>query len=161
VVLGTLGIRGPDGAGASTREATRAHPLYWRIENFEAVARGFGINVRRSGGSHVYFTHLGFEGVSIPGPWPIKPPNVGLRAFHRTSEAGVFPEMPDRLNTGSFAEDEGDGCLVEVPDRPGCMSDSETSEEAIADGIDAMRGWLEPMRAEGRPVPAPTRFTAA
>jgi predicted RNase H-like HicB family nuclease len=41
------------------------------------------------------------------------------------------------------------------------MSDGETTEEAITNGVDTMRGWIEAMRAEGRPVPAPTRFTAA
>jgi hypothetical protein len=42
---------------AKTLEAMRAHPLDWRIEDLEAVARAFSINVRRPGGSHVYFTH--------------------------------------------------------------------------------------------------------
>jgi len=36
------------------------------------------------------------------------------------------------------------------------MSDGETIEEAITNGIDAMRGWIQAMRAEGHPIPAPT-----
>jgi predicted RNase H-like HicB family nuclease len=41
------------------------------------------------------------------------------------------------------------------------MSDGETIEAAITNGLDAMRGWIEAMRAEGHPIPAPTRFAAA
>jgi len=40
------------------------------------------------------------------------------------------------------------------------MSDGETIEEAIANGIEGMRGWIEAMRAEGHPIPAPTRSEA-
>jgi predicted RNase H-like HicB family nuclease len=41
------------------------------------------------------------------------------------------------------------------------MSDGATIEEAIPNGIDAMRGWTPVMRAEGHPIPAPTRSAAA
>lgn len=37
------------------------------------------------------------------------------------------------------------------------MSDGETIEEAITNGLDAIRGWINAMRAEGHPIPAPTR----
>ena len=43
---------------------------------------GFGINLRKPGGSHVYFTHPAVaEGVSVPAHRPIKP--VYVRAFVR------------------------------------------------------------------------------
>jgi predicted RNase H-like HicB family nuclease len=41
------------------------------------------------------------------------------------------------------------------------MSDGETIEEAITNGLDAMHGWIEATRAEGHPIPAPTRSAAA
>ena len=41
------------------------------------------------------------------------------------------------------------------------MSDGATIEEAITNGVDAMRGWIEAMRAEGHPIPAPSRPEAA
>jgi predicted RNA binding protein YcfA (HicA-like mRNA interferase family) len=63
-------------------EAMRANPLDRRIEELETVARAYGINVRKSGGSHVYFTHPKLqEGVSVPARRPIKP--VYVRAFVR------------------------------------------------------------------------------
>ena len=37
----------------------------------------------------------------------------------------------------------------------------ETIEKALNNGIDAMRGWIEAMRAAGHPIRAPTRSAAA
>lgn len=45
-----------------------------------------------------------------------------------------------------LAEDEGGGYLIEFPDLPGCMSDGATPEEAIHNGADAVRCWIEAMR---------------
>jgi len=36
--------------------------------------------------------------------------------------------------------------LITFPDLPGCMSDGETPEEAIKNGLDAARSWLETAR---------------
>ena len=67
---------------AKTLEAMRAKVLDWRIEDLETVARAYGINVRKPGGSHVYFTHPTLqEGLSVPARRPIKP--VYVRAFVR------------------------------------------------------------------------------
>jgi predicted RNase H-like HicB family nuclease len=41
------------------------------------------------------------------------------------------------------------------------MSDGATIEKAITNGLDAMRGWVDAMRAEGHPIPATTRSEAA
>ena len=79
-----------------------------------------------------------------------------------TSELfGMIPDVPYRFTIRPLPEDEGGGYLIEFPDLPGCMSDGATIEEAITNGIDAMRGWIEAMRAEGHPIPAPTRSAAA
>jgi antitoxin HicB len=67
----------------------------------------------------------------------------------------MFGDIPHRFTVRPLAPDEGGGYLVEFPDLPGCMSDGETVEEAILNGEDAMRCWLEAMREAGRPVPAP------
>jgi antitoxin HicB len=73
----------------------------------------------------------------------------------------VIPDIPYRFTVRPLSEDEGSGYLVEFPDLPGCMSDGETVEEAILNGIDAMVGWIEAMRAEGHTIPQPTRSAAA
>lgn len=54
-----------------------------------------------------------------------------------------------------LAADEGGGYLVEFPDLPGCISDGETVDEAIASGIEAKRAWLAVAREEGRSIPEP------
>lgn len=51
--------------------------------------------------------------------------------------------------------EEGGGYLIEFPDLPGCISDGETVEEAIANGMDAKRAWLTVAREQGRPLPEP------
>jgi antitoxin HicB len=52
--------------------------------------------------------------------------------------------------------EEGGGYLIEFPDLPGCMSDGETVEEAITNGMAAQRDWIAAMVEAGRPVPPPT-----
>ncbi len=54
------------------------------------------------------------------------------------------------------AED-GGGFVATVPDLPGCMSDGETPEEALANVRDAVAAWIEEARALGRAVPQPSR----
>ncbi len=51
-----------------------------------------------------------------------------------------------------LAEDEGGGYLIEYTDIPGCMSDGETIEEAIANGRDALRSVLLTMAEFGDPI---------
>ncbi len=55
-----------------------------------------------------------------------------------------------------LSEDEGGGYLVEFPDLPGCMSDGETIEEAVANGQDAKASWMAAMTEAKRPIPPPT-----
>lgn len=60
-----------------------------------------------------------------------------------------------RITVRPLSKDEGGGYLVEYPEIPGCMSDGETIEEAIANGREALRDCLEVFRESGRKVPAP------
>lgn len=49
--------------------------------------------------------------------------------------------------------DDGGGFLIEFPDLPGCMSDGETVQEAIANGVDAVQCWVAVAREKGREIP--------
>ena len=54
-----------------------------------------------------------------------------------------------------LSKEEGGGYLVEYPDVPGCMSDGETIEEAIANGREALRDCVAVFHESGRKVPKP------
>lgn len=55
-------------------ERLRSNPRDWRMESLVAVARRYGIEVRKTGGSHFIFLHADSEiAVSIPFNRPIKP----------------------------------------------------------------------------------------
>ena len=55
---------------------------------------------------------------------------------------------------------DGGGFLATVPDLPGCMSDGETPEDALANVRDAIAAWIEGALELGRAVPEPTRRAA-
>ncbi|MGA2712945.1 MAG: type II toxin-antitoxin system HicB family antitoxin [Bryobacteraceae bacterium] len=48
-----------------------------------------------------------------------------------------------RFTVRRLSKEEGGGYLVECPDVPGCMSDGETIDEAIANGRGALRDYIE------------------
>jgi antitoxin HicB len=65
-------------------------------------------------------------------------------------------EIEYRFTVRPMTAQEGGGYLIEFPDLPGCMSDGETVEEAIANGAEAKRDWIAAMRQAGRELPPPT-----
>jgi len=56
--------------------------------------------------------------------------------------------------------EEGGGFSIEFPDLPGCMSDGDTIEEAIANGKDAVKGWIDTCKKLGRKIPKPNKQSA-
>lgn len=71
-------------------------------------------------------------------------------------------QNPDayRFTVRPLSKAEGGGYLVEYPDIPGCMSDGETIEEAIANGREALRDCLAVFRESGRNIPKPENAAA-
>lgn len=55
-----------------------------------------------------------------------------------------------------LAEADGGGYCATVPDLPGCMSDGDTPEAALASVEDAIVTWIEAARDLGHPVPDPS-----
>ena len=49
---------------------------------------------------------------------------------------------------------EDDYWVVECPTLPGCISQGRSREEAIANIIEAIRGYIAALREDGLPVPA-------
>ena len=56
--------------------------------------------------------------------------------------------------------EDGGGYFATVPDLPGCMSDGETPEEAIANVRNAIEAWKEAAEELGREIPKPSRRAA-
>ncbi len=49
--------------------------------------------------------------------------------------------------------EEGGGYTVTVPALPGCVTEGDTLEEAIAMVRDAIEGYIESLRKHGEPIP--------
>ena len=64
-----------------------------------------------------------------------------------------FDDCPFEIRP--LPEDDGGGFLITFPDLPGCMADGETPEDAINEGRDAFRCWMQAHIEDGRPVPIP------
>jgi predicted RNase H-like HicB family nuclease/transcriptional regulator with XRE-family HTH domain len=56
-------------------------------------------------------------------------------------------------------KDDNDTWYVEFPDCEGCFSVGDTKEEAAANAVDALEGWLEAHLANGRVPTRPSRKT--
>ncbi len=67
----------------------------------------------------------------------------------------TYPVVLEPLDEG-----DGGGFIARVPDLPGCMSDGETPEEALANVREAISDWLDEARDLGRSIPAPSRHLA-
>ena len=52
----------------------RNNPVDWRIEDLETIAKQYDVGIRKSGGSHVVFTHTSWtQMLCVPARRPIKP----------------------------------------------------------------------------------------
>ncbi len=56
--------------------------------------------------------------------------------------------------------EDGGGYIAIAPELPGCMSDGETPEEALANAYDAIGCWIEAAYELGHPIPQPRRAAA-
>lgn len=55
-----------------------------------------------------------------------------------------------------LTSEDGGGFSAIVPDLPGCMSDGDTPEQALANVQDAIGVWIEAAHDLGRSVPRPS-----
>jgi antitoxin HicB len=72
----------------------------------------------------------------------------------KKTERPVYP-----FTVRPLSEEEGSGFLLEFPDLPGCMTDGETLEEALANSREAIESWIAAAKENGDPVPPPGTFT--
>lgn len=55
----------------------------------------------------------------------------------------------------ALSEEDGGGFFITYPDLPGCMSDGETVEEALAMGEDARKAWITSRYERNMEIPEP------
>lgn len=67
-----------------------------------------------------------------------------------------YMELPYRV---VFYPAEEGGYVVEIPELPGCLSQGETAEEALAMIQDAKKCWLQTALVKGTEIPKPARGT--
>lgn len=65
-------------------------------------------------------------------------------------------KRPYRVTLYPLSEADGGGWFAEILDLPGCGSDGETQEEALANLLDAKREWFLAALETGKPIPEPT-----
>ncbi|HHZ01977.1 MAG TPA: type II toxin-antitoxin system HicB family antitoxin [Tissierellia bacterium] len=58
-----------------------------------------------------------------------------------------------KIEIMKLTDEDGGGFLAIVPALPGCMSDGETQEEALANVKDAIKCWIETAEEIGREIP--------
>lgn len=58
-------------------------------------------------------------------------------------------------------KEEGGGFLITFPDFSECISDGETIEEAIQNGLDALRETIAALESNGYPIPEPGSYEQA
>jgi predicted RNase H-like HicB family nuclease len=59
------------------------------------------------------------------------------------------------------AEERQGGYVVTFPDLPGCVTQGENFDQAFAMAQEALEGFLDVLRQDGDPIPAPSDFQAA
>jgi len=85
---------------------------------------------------------------------PVIPSKHGKRSEDSELEDSPFAIRP-------LATEDGGGYPIEFPDVPGCISDGETPEEAIANGRDALKSALLTMKEFRDPIPKPGRTSTS
>ncbi len=66
--------------------------------------------------------------------------------------------MDYRITLRALSEEEGGGWLAEIPELPGCMSDGETTQEALENLQDAKETWLEMAKETNMRIPEPSNI---
>ena len=66
-----------------------------------------------------------------------------------------------RIEIRPLPQDEGGGYLAWVSDLPGCMSDGDTTAEALQNVQQAILEWIEEAERLGHKIPEPSQAATA
>jgi predicted RNase H-like HicB family nuclease len=68
----------------------------------------------------------------------------------------AMPKLEYPVLIEPLSPDDGGGFLATAPDLPGCASDGESPEEALANIREALAAWIEAAQDMGRAIPSPS-----
>jgi predicted RNase H-like HicB family nuclease len=86
---------------------------------------------------------------------------AGTRPAMTIREVNLMADLDYPVIIEPLPPEVGDGFAAIVPDLPGCMSDGETPEDALANVRDAIAFWIEEAKDIGPQVPRPSKHLAA
>jgi predicted RNase H-like HicB family nuclease len=72
-----------------------------------------------------------------------------------------MPKLEYPVIIEPLSDDESGGFVALVPDLPGCMSDGDTAEAALASVQNAVAEWIDEAKLLRRPIPPPSRHLVA
>jgi antitoxin HicB len=153
-------------AGPSRLDRMRANPAAdWSMDDVLSLCHEHGIrcNPPSGGGSHWKVSELTQRDIlTIPNRRPVKAIYIRrLVRFVELVKSALMAKLEYPVIIEPLPESEGGGFVALVPDLPGCMSDGETAEAALAAVVEAIAAWIDEATLLGRPVPAPSRHLEA
>jgi predicted RNase H-like HicB family nuclease len=83
-----------------------------------------------------------------------------IGCFRRLRQEAAVNKLEYSVMVEPLSAEDGGGFVATVPDLPGCMSDGETPEEALANVRDAIAAWIEAAHDMGHMIPQPSRRLA-
>ncbi|MEW6504842.1 MAG: type II toxin-antitoxin system HicB family antitoxin [Chloroflexota bacterium] len=142
-------------------------PRDLRFEELQKILLDCGYRLDHCKGSHAIFVKPGCNPLTIPAKTLVKSYLIKqvLAEIDECLESMLDKEVRLMLKDISYymnlpdtreliPEPEG-GWFVRIKELPGCMSQSETPEEAMQMIEDVMHGWLEVELKRGSPIPEP------
>lgn len=135
----------------------------WTIRDVETLCRAFAVDCEpsRAGSSHYKVSHPRIaEILTVPFKRPIKPVYIRRLVVFIDEVGNSVDRLEYQVVITPLSEEDGGGFAATVPDLPGCMSDGDTPEQAIANVQDAIAAWIEAAHDLGRPIPDPSRAVA-
>jgi antitoxin HicB len=141
------------------------------FDDIEALLLAVGFVARKTSGSHVIFKN-GPHTISVPRRRPVKETYVEqtLELVNHVLRRRTIPSVwSERQRTMSgtasniigqpyvreLVKNEDGTWFARVVEFPGCMTEGDTSEEALANLEEAMIGWVEVRLEDGDSIPSP------
>jgi predicted RNase H-like HicB family nuclease len=83
------------------------------------------------------------------------------RIYRKGLERTAMTRLEFPIIIEPLSKADGGGFVAIAPDLPGCMSDGDSPEAALASVQDAIAAWIEEAREVGRAIPAPSKHLTA